>query len=79
MEDAIQRLRIRVLPDGRVSRADAAVFLGMTEGTMRNWACRGVGPLVRKVGGKAFYRFRDLEAFRDTGAREAPPQEEIGQ
>ena len=67
----IEHVKIRVLPDGRVNRPDAAAFLGMKETTLRNWATRGIGPIVRKVGGRAFYRLDDLQAFRDTGARQA--------
>lgn len=67
----LEKERIRVLPDGRVDRPNAAKFLGYTSGTLRNWAYRGIGPMVRKVGGKAFYRLEDLEAYRDTGARQA--------
>lgn len=67
----VEHVTIRVLPDGRVSRADAALFLGCTPKTMADWSSRGYGPLPRKVGGRIFYLMRDLEAYRDTGAREA--------
>jgi hypothetical protein len=67
----LEQVRVRVLPDGRVSREDAAAFLGMKAQTLRNWAVSGRGPRPIKVGVRAFYRLADLEAFRDTGAREA--------
>ena len=67
----MEHVRIRVLPDGRVSRADAASFLGISPKTMADWFSKGVGPHPRKVGGRVFYFMRDLEAYRDTGAREA--------
>jgi len=67
----IQMTTIRVLPDGRVSRADAATFLGRSKKTLADWYSKGIGPKARKVGGRQFYYLRDLEAYRDTGAREA--------
>ncbi len=66
-----EEVRIRVLPDGRVPRADAARFLGVATATMAGWSVRGLGPLPRRVGGRVFYYLRDIEAFRDTGARAA--------
>lgn len=67
----VEHVQVRVLPDGRVSRADAAAFLGYTPKTLACWSSLGLGPLPRKVGGRIFYLLKDLEAYRDTGAREA--------
>lgn len=63
--------KVIVLPDGRVDRKNAATFLGREPKTLADWHTKGVGPIARKVGGRVFYRLCDLEAFRDTGAREA--------
>ena len=67
----METVRIRVPPDGRVSRADAATFLGLAAKTMADYSRLGTGPRPHKVGGRVFYYLRDLEAYRDTGAREA--------
>ena len=67
----MEEVRIRVLPDGRVSREDSARFLGLATKTLAEYHRLGKGPVARKVGGRVFYYMRDLEAFRDTGAREA--------
>lgn len=67
----IVQARIRVLPDGRVSRADAATFLGKSPKTLAEWKRLGLGPMPHKVGGRVHYYVRDLEAFVATGAREA--------
>lgn len=67
----IQPKRVMVLPDGRLDRKNAATFLGREPKTLADWHSKGVGPMARKVGGRVFYRLADLEAFRDTGAREA--------
>lgn len=64
-------VKIRVLPDGRVSRADAAAYLGLAPKTLAQMHVQGRGPRMKKVAGRAFYYIRDLEAFVDTGAREA--------
>lgn len=37
----MDEVRVRVLPDGRLSRADAAKFLGLASGTPANWYSRG--------------------------------------
>lgn len=67
----VENISIRVLPDGRVNRSDAAAFLGRSPKTLADWSSNGSGPRPRKVGGRIFYYMHDLEAFRDTGAREA--------
>lgn len=68
---SIVKLSIVVTPDGRVSRADAAKFLGRTSKTLAEWKRLGLGPKPHKVGGRVYYYFRDLEAFVANGAREA--------
>lgn len=65
------KVKIRVLPDGRVNRQDAAKFLGFAPRTLVDWNRLGKGPRPRKVGGRCYYFIDDLRAFRDTGAREA--------
>lgn len=66
--DAIEQVRVRVLPDGRVTRSDAATYLGLKPKTLACWKSLGIGPRTILVGGRAFYRLTDLEAFRDSGA-----------
>lgn len=58
-----ERVRIRILPDGRMSRRDAARYLGLAEKTLAIWACEGRGPKGYKVGGRVFYFLDDLEAY----------------
>ncbi len=59
----IEHVRIRVLPDGRMTRRDAAAYLGVSEKTMAMWALQGKGPQSLRVGGRRFY-FKDvLDAF----------------
>lgn len=64
-------VKVRVLPDGRVSREDAATFLGRKSKTLADWQRLGLGPRPRKVGGRVFYLLDDLKAYVATGAREA--------
>lgn len=71
MQSVVDQVRIRVQPDGRVSRVEAARFLGISPKTLAQWYSLGRGPRVRKVGGRAFYQLQDLEAFVATGARQA--------
>ena len=59
----IETVRVRVLPDGRMTRRDAAAYLGLTEKTLAMWAMAGKGPQGRKVGGRVFYKREELDAF----------------
>ena len=53
----IEPVRVRILPDGRMSRKDAAKYLGLTPKTLAMWQSQGKLKCV-KIGGRAFY-FRD--------------------
>jgi len=60
---AVERVRVRVLPDGRMSRQDAAKYLGIAEKTLAMWALEGKGPRSIKVGGRRFYYQDTLDGF----------------
>jgi hypothetical protein len=61
--DAIDGVRIRMLPDGRMDRANAARYLGRQPKTLAMWALQGKGPRPVKVGGRIFYFREELDAF----------------
>ena len=62
-EPAIEQVRVRILPDGRLSRKDAAKYLGRAEKTLAMWEMEKKGPPSILVGGRRFY-FKDaLDAF----------------
>ena len=62
-EPAIEQVRVRILPDGRMTRKDAAKYLGRAEKTLAMWNLEGKGPKSVLVGGRRFY-FKDvLDAF----------------
>jgi hypothetical protein len=63
LEGGFDRLRIRVLPDGRVPRETAAEFLGVKAATLAHWHWQGKGPRCVRVGGRCFYYLSDLESF----------------
>lgn len=54
-----------ITPDGRLTRAHAAKYLGVAEQTLANWRSIGRGPKSFRLGGRVFYRLSDLEAFVD--------------
>jgi hypothetical protein len=62
-EPTVERVRVRVLPDGRMSRDDAALYLGHKPKTLAQWALKGRGPRHIKVGGRCFYYRVDLDSF----------------
>jgi len=55
--------RVRVLPDGRMDRANAAKYLGRKPKTLAMWALQGKGPRPHNVGGRPFYYLTELEEF----------------
>lgn len=63
----IEQVRVRVLPDGRMTRENAARYIGVATQTLAVWAMRGKGPPAKKVAGRNFYYRDDLDAFISTG------------
>ena len=59
----IERVRVRVLPDGRLSRRDAALYLGVATKTLAMWQLNGKGPPSVLVGGRRFYFKKILDAY----------------
>ena len=59
----IEQIVVRILPDGRLTPANAAVYLGVAEKTLAMWAMTKRGPAWCKVGGKIFYYRKALDAF----------------
>jgi hypothetical protein len=63
LPDSIDTARVRILPDGRMDRKNAALYMGFREKTLAMWQLQGKGPPSLLVGGRRFY-FRDaLDAF----------------
>lgn len=73
MIDSIDRVRVRVLPDGRLTARDAAAYLGLKEKTLANMRSHGHGPKPTRVGGRIFYFQEDLDSF--IGAKPAISQD----
>lgn len=59
----LEQVRIRILPDGRLTRRDAAKYLGLAEKTLAVWTSEARGPKSYRVGGRRFYFKKDLDAF----------------
>jgi Helix-turn-helix domain len=53
----VQPVSVVILPDGRMNRKNAALYLGLSEKTLAMHASRGTGPAFIKPG-RVFY-FRD--------------------
>jgi hypothetical protein len=68
-------VRVRVLPDGRLDRKNAALYLGRSPKTLAQWALYGKGPRPHDIGGRAFYYLDDCDAFirGPPTTRPAPP------
>lgn len=59
----VEQAMVRVLPDGRVSRRDAATILGRTAKTLADWKLRGIGPRPIVVGGRVFHDYDEVLAM----------------
>lgn len=59
----VERTLVRMTPDERMTRSDAAKFIGVGSRTLANWKSKGRGPRQTKIGGRVFYRLTDLEVF----------------
>ena len=66
----IEMPRVRVLPDGRMTRRDAATYLGIAEKTVAMWDLADPNKLGGvKVGGRRFYYKDRLDDFIGNTAR----------
>jgi len=68
---AVEQVRVKVLPDGRMTREDAARYLGHQPKTLAQWALQGKGPQFVKVGGRVFYYRAELDRFISGESRAA--------
>lgn len=59
--------RLTVRQGGRLSRKDAAAYLGVKPGTLKAWARTGYGPRAIRVGSRIFYEVVGLRAFSNGG------------
>ena len=59
----IEEMKIRVWPDGKVTRRDAATYLARSPKTLAMWALEKRGPPFRMIGGRCFYHMDDLRSF----------------
>ena len=60
----IEHVKVRVLPDGRMTRSDAAKYLGVAVKTVAMWDLEDPTRLGGvKVGGRRFYYKAELDAF----------------
>ena len=59
----VEQVRVRVLPDGRMDRVNAAKYIGVAVKTLAMWQLDGRGPVSRLVGGRRYYQKDDLDAF----------------
>ena len=59
----MEPIRIRVLPDGRMDRENAAKYLGRKPKTLAMWQLQGRGPKSVLIGGRRFYYQQVLDRF----------------
>jgi hypothetical protein len=67
-EDVLRRVAVTILPDGRMDRKNAALYLGLSAQTLANLAVQKRGPRIVRVAGRCFYFRSDLDKFIRSGA-----------
>ena len=60
---AVEQVTVQVLPDGRMTRRDAARYIGVEDKTLANWSLKEKGPRSVLVGGRRFYFKDELDRF----------------
>ncbi len=63
--DDIHLISIQMLPDGRMTPKNAALYMGLAEKTLAMKRCDGSGPCFTKVASKVFYKKSDLDTWID--------------
>ena len=66
-QSGVETVRVRILPDGRMTREDAARYLGVKPKTLAMWQLEGKGPASLLVGGRRFYFKSALDGFIGAG------------
>ena len=69
--EQMETVNVRVLPDGRMTRPDAAKYLGVKPKTLAMWQLTGRGPRSLRVGGRRYYYRCELDNFIASGERAA--------
>lgn len=64
----MQFMEVRVFPDGRLDRANAALYTGFSIKTLAMHAGSGAGPKFQKINGRVFYRQSDLDDWLNSFA-----------
>ncbi len=59
----VEHVRVRILPNDRLNRENAARYLDRKPKTLAMWATEGKGPPAHKAGGRVFYFKKDLDEF----------------
>jgi hypothetical protein len=70
MPEHLKILDVIVLPDSRMDRRNAALYLGLSVKTLAMHASRGTGPKFVKIG-RVFYFKDDLDTWISSGGRVA--------
>ncbi len=68
-QSGVETVRVRILPDGRMTREHAARYLGVKPKTLAMWQLEGKGPASVLVGGRRYYFKATLDGF--IGSEEA--------
>ena len=63
MIEAVEQVRVMVLPSGRVDRKNAAKALNRAPKTLAEWTRLGIGPKPHNIGGRIFYEWSEVQAF----------------
>jgi hypothetical protein len=60
---AVEVVKIVVLPSGKVDRKNTAKAVNRIEKTLSEWARLGIGPKPQNIQGRIFYDWAEVQAF----------------
>jgi hypothetical protein len=63
--DDFQTPQIVILPNGRMTAKNAALYVGLADKTMAMHRCAGTGPAFSKIGGRIYYTPEALDTWLD--------------
>jgi len=71
---SFQTPSVVLLPDGRMDRKNAAIYLGLSAKTLAIMATEGTGPRFTKPSGRIWYRKNDLDDWLSRGSASSTSQ-----
>jgi len=67
--------KVSILPNGRLTARNAALYLGIAEKTLAMYRCAGTGPRFTKIRGRVYYTLQALNNWLDKAGEHLSTQQ----